>query len=87
VRNARAEWCVECGMRKACNKAYQLPIDWKFSKIVALHKKGNKNEPSNYRPVSLTSIVCKIMESIIRDIIMEHFLASDYFSTQTVWVH
>jgi len=51
--------------------------------MVALHKKGNKNEPSNYRPVSLTSIVCKIMESIIiRDIIMEHFLATDYFSNK-----
>jgi len=32
--------------------------------------------------VSLTSIVCKIMESIIRDIIVNHFLATDHFSNK-----
>jgi len=54
------------------------------SKIVALYKKGNKNEPSNYSPVSLTSIVCKTMKSIIRDrpIVMNRFLATDYFSNK-----
>jgi len=36
-------------------------------------KKGNKKEPKNYRPVSLTSVICKIMESIVRDIIMDNF--------------
>ena len=61
----------------------RLLKDWKTSKIVALHKKGNKNDPSNYRPVSLTSIVCKAMESIIRDIVMNHFLAADYFSNNS----
>ena len=35
-------------------------------------KKGNRSKPSNYRPVSLTSVLCKVMESIIRDKIMEH---------------
>jgi len=41
--------------------------------ITAVYKKVNKKEPSNYRPISLTSIICKIMESIIRDVIMEDF--------------
>ena len=35
-------------------------------------KKGSHNNLSNYRPVSLTSVICKIMESIIRDGLMEH---------------
>ena len=39
-----------------------------------LFKKGNKLEASNYRPISLTSIVCKLMERIIRDEIMNHLL-------------
>ena len=39
-----------------------LPEDWKTANITAIFKKGSKNEPGNYRPVSLTSIVCKIME-------------------------
>ena len=54
-------------------KLNQLPSDWKTGHITAIFKKGNKCDPSNYRPISLTSIICKIMESIIRDHIMEFF--------------
>jgi len=42
--------------------------------------RGNKAEVSNYRPVSLTNVVCKVMESIIRDHVMKHFLKNDLFS-------
>ena len=42
--------------------------------IVPLFEKGNKLEPSNYRPISLTSIVCKVMERIIRDEIVNHLV-------------
>ena len=35
-------------------------------------KKGSRLEKSNYRPVSLTSTICKILESIIRDKIMKY---------------
>ncbi|ELU08432.1 hypothetical protein CAPTEDRAFT_40175, partial [Capitella teleta] len=44
-----------------------LSQEWKEANITAIHKKGSKNEPNNYRPVSLTSHVCKIMEVIVRD--------------------
>ena len=37
-----------------------------------LFKKGNRSEPCNYRPVSLTSVVCKVMERIVKDNIVEH---------------
>ena len=39
-----------------------------------LFKKGNKLDPTNYRPNSLISIVCKITERIIRDEIMVHLI-------------
>jgi len=42
--------------------------------ITAVYKKGNKSDPSNYRPIRLTSIICKLMESIIRDHNYEFFL-------------
>ena len=42
-----------------------LPKDWTDAHISSIYKKGNKKLLNNYRPVSLTSIVCKIMESII----------------------
>ena len=49
-----------------------LPNDWKKANVTPLHKKGPKHKVSNYRPISLTSILCKMMEQIVRDAIMEH---------------
>jgi len=51
----------------------QLPSDWKIGYVTAIFKKDDKCDPSNYRPKSLTSIICKIMESIIRDHIRKFF--------------
>ena len=61
-------------------KSGKLPADWRSANITAIYKKGNKKEPKNYRPVSLTSVICKIMESIVRDIIMDNFLSNDLLS-------
>jgi hypothetical protein len=40
--------------------------------ITALFKKGDKSLPVNNRPVSLTSVTCKLMEHIIFKHIMQH---------------
>ena len=50
-----------------------VPRDWTLGRIVPIFKKGNRQDPGNYRPVSLTSVVCKILESLIRDTIYQHF--------------
>jgi len=39
-----------------------LPKDWKKAEVCAIYKKGSKKCCTNYRPVSLTSVVCKVME-------------------------
>ena len=49
-----------------------LPTDWKKSNISPIHKKGSKTSSSNYRPVALTSIVCKILETILKTFICDH---------------
>ena len=43
-------------------------------------KKGNRRSPMNYRPVSLTSIVCKLLESLVREEIMSHMRSNKLFS-------
>ena len=53
-------------------RAGQLPVEWKTAVITVIHKKGEKSDVANYRPVSLTCVICKIMESFIRDHIMQH---------------
>ena len=49
-----------------------VPEDWKVANVVPIFKKGSKTEATNYRPISLTSLVGKLLESIIRDKITEH---------------
>jgi hypothetical protein len=38
-----------------------VPNDWKTANVTPIYKKGKKSDPSNYRPVSLTSISCKLL--------------------------
>ena len=59
-----------------------LPSEWKLGVVTAIYKKGSKTDMGNYRPVSLTSIVCKIMESIIRDHTMKHLTDNGLISNK-----
>ena len=53
-------------------KTGQVPTEWKSANVSPIFKKGSKASPGNYRPVSLTSVACKLMESMIKDTIVEH---------------
>ena len=57
----------------------EVPSMWKVGNITALHKKGNKNSAGNYRPISLTVIICKLMESIIKDCMVDHMMKHSLF--------
>ena len=49
-----------------------VPEDWKQALVAPIFKKGDKSTPANYRPISLTSVCCKIMEHIMHSQIMQH---------------
>uniref|UniRef100_A0A803T918 Reverse transcriptase domain-containing protein n=1 Tax=Anolis carolinensis TaxID=28377 RepID=A0A803T918_ANOCA len=50
----------------------EVPADWRRANVVPIFKKGKKNDPNNYRPVSLTSIPGKILKKIIKEVVCEH---------------
>ena len=50
-----------------------VPLDWKKDQVCPLFKKGDKTDPANYRPISLTCILCKTMEHIIASNLCKHF--------------
>ena len=50
----------------------EVPTDWRKANVTAIYKKGDKYEPSNYRPVSLTSLCRKLQEHIIVSNVLSH---------------
>ena len=48
-----------------------VTLEWKEANIIPLFKKGSRNKSVNYRPVSITSVICKLLETIIRDHMMD----------------
>ena len=64
----------------ASMKEGKLPYIWKDANVTPLFKKGPKNQPSNYRPVSLTCVLCKLMESIIRDNLVDYLQRNNLLS-------
>ena len=57
-----------------------VPQDWKLANVTPIFKKGSKAHPGNYRPISLTSVVCKMLETIIRDKIVKHLEQNNLIS-------
>ena len=51
-----------------------VPSEWKDANIIPLFKKGSRNKSVNYRPASLPSVICKLLETIIRDHMMDFFI-------------
>jgi hypothetical protein len=49
-----------------------VPEDWRTANVTPVFKKGAKMDPGDYRPVSLTSISCQLMEGIVKDDIVAH---------------
>ena len=48
-----------------------VPDDWKEANVVPVYKGGSRNVATNYRPISLTSQLCKVFETIVTDHVIE----------------
>ena len=55
----------------------KLPDIWKEANVSPNFKKGEKTDPSNYRPISLTCVLCKVLEHIVASSVAKHFTELD----------
>ena len=60
----------------------KLPQEWKEANVTAIFKAGSRKKAENYRPISITSICCRIMERLIRNVIVEHLESNNILSSQ-----
>ena len=60
----------------------KIPESWKKANITPIYKKGNRHLPSNYRPISLTPVASKVMETLIRNALVAHMKENGLFANQ-----
>ena len=67
------ELCIPLAIifRKSLNEGV-VPEDWRTAHIIPVFKKGSRAKAGNYRPISLTSVIGKVLERIIKEQITEH---------------
>lgn len=71
LKSIRHELAIPlCVLFELSMSTSKIPEIWKTAKVCPVFKKGLHSEPSNYRPISLTCITCKIMERIIADSVL-----------------
>ena len=54
-----------------------LPSDWKTAYIIPIFKKGDAQKASQYRPISLTSVICKILERVVREKLLDYVMKNN----------
>ena len=64
-------------MDKGC-----IPQDWKMAYVSSIFKKGARNKAENFRPISLTSFVCNLTKSFVKDSIVTHIRAKNIWSSK-----
>ena len=54
-----------------------IPLDWKLANISPIYKKGSRSMAGKHRPVSLTCVASKLMESFVKDAMLKHLLENN----------
>ena len=73
---------LEILFRKFLDSGF-VPNQWKTANVIPIFKKGNHRSPSIYRLINLTSVICKVFESlIIRNAVMGYLLTNGLFTKE-----
>lgn len=79
LKNCASSLCVP--LAKFFKRSFlegTLPKEWKLAAVIPVYKKkGSRSDPTNYRPISLTSSVCKVMERVINDELLHYLLSNE----------
>ncbi len=59
----------------------KVPRDWKFARVVPIPKSGDRENPANYRPISILPVISKILERLIVGIMTTHLTTNSPLST------
>jgi len=59
-----------------------VPDDWKVANVVPVYKGPSRNVATNYRPMSLTSQLCKVFETVVRDQVIEFLESNELINSQ-----
>ena len=58
----------------------KVPSSWKVANVQPVPKKGSRADPANYRPVAITSVICKIMERVLNRRLLAYLETNELLS-------
>ena len=69
-----------CRLFSRCFSSGIFPTQWKIASVTPVHKKDSKADPSKYRPISLLSIISKVMEAVVNQQLQKFLLKNNLIS-------
>ena len=60
----------------------KIPDEWRKAEVTPIFKKGKKSDPGNYRPVSLTCVIGKMMERLVKEAMTDHIETNGLISDE-----
>ena len=73
-------WLFYCSTYSPTHLTGVLPAAWKQAHVTPIYKSGDRHSPASYRPISLTSIPCKILERLIKKAILHNLQRNNLLS-------
>ena len=72
IKTAKSIAVPLCKIFQSSITSGDVPLQWRQSNVTAIYKSSGRSEPGNYRPISLTSIACKVVETLVKQQIVSH---------------